>query len=250
MGPIFSRVTKDWLSELTTWKELVLIFFFHQRVNSLQTFFSFILMKNSQIAQLFILPLILTRLKLLRTSDVSHPSMRPAGNPTGSARIWVACFLLVAWWWYWSLLSTLLSAVAVSLMAEQEHNGCEMYLEAGRMIYVMNHDKRHELTFFIITSLMQYKHSFLLQCWRLSNVMLYLKILQLCGRCGGDLQCHLLQLRHTYTQLLPHLLFFFPEIWVWSLFSGRCSLCLPQGCQVGPELCLGQSRSPPLPPCT
>ena len=43
-------------------------------------------------------------------------------------------------------------------MAEQEHNGCEMYLEAGRMIYVMYHDKRDEFTFCIITSLMRYKH--------------------------------------------------------------------------------------------
>lgn len=32
----------------------------------------------------------------------------------------------------------------VSLKAEQDHNSCEMYLEEGRMIYVMNHDKRDE----------------------------------------------------------------------------------------------------------
>lgn len=86
--------------------------------------------------------------------------MRPLDNAGGQARIWVACFLLVAWWWYRSLPSTLLSAVAASLMAEQEHNCCEMYLETGRMIYVMNHDKRDEFTFCIIASLMQYKHQF------------------------------------------------------------------------------------------
>lgn len=36
------------------------------------------------------------------------------------------------------------SAVAVFLKAGQDHNNCEMYLEEGRMIYVMNHDKRDE----------------------------------------------------------------------------------------------------------
>lgn len=36
------------------------------------------------------------------------------------------------------------SAVAVFLKAEQDHNSCEMYLDEGRMIYVMNHDKHDE----------------------------------------------------------------------------------------------------------
>lgn len=76
----------------------------------------------------------------------------------GWARIWVAYHLLVAWWWYWSLPSSLLSTVGVSLKAEQEHNSCEMHLEAGRMIYVMNHDKHDEFTFCIITSLRWYKY--------------------------------------------------------------------------------------------
>lgn len=48
--------------------------------------------------------------------------------------------------------------MAVSLKAEQEPNSCEMHLEAGRMIYGMNHDKHGEFTFCIITSLRWYKH--------------------------------------------------------------------------------------------
>ena len=97
-------------------------------------------------------------------------------------------------------------------MAEQEHNGCEMYLEAGRMIYVMYHDKRDEFTFCIITSLMRYKHQLPTTVLMAQQCGALFQDIQLCGQCAGHLQRHLLQLRQTYTQLLPHLLFFFPEI--------------------------------------
>lgn len=78
----------------------------------------------------------------------------------GPARTWVArllACLVVILEQHPALPSTLPPAAAVSVMAEQEHKGCEMYLEAGRMIYVMNHDKRDEFTFCILTSLMRYK---------------------------------------------------------------------------------------------
>lgn len=81
-----------------------------------------------------------------------------------------------------------------------------------------------------------------------SNVILYFKIFQLCAQCTGHLQCHHIQLRHKYIQLLPLLLFFFLEIWIWCLSSYRCSLCPCQGCRVRPGFCLGQSKSPPLSP--
>lgn len=96
----------------------------------------------------------------MRTSDVSHPAMRLVDNAMGPVRIWVSYVLWLLGGDTGVLPNTLLSAVSVSLMAEQEYNCCEMYLETGRMIYVMNHDKRDEFTFCIITSLMQYKHQF------------------------------------------------------------------------------------------
>lgn len=90
--------------------------------------------------------------------------------------------------------------------------------------------------------------SFSLQFQWHNNVILYFKIFQLCAQCTGDLQCHLIQLRHKYIQLLPLLLFFFLEIWIWCPSSYRCSLCPCQGCRVRPGFCLGQSKSPPLSP--
>lgn len=146
---------------------------------------------------------------------------------------WSAAFWLLAG----GLPSNLLSAVTMSLMAEQGHNGCEMYLEASRMIYVMNYDKRDEFTFCIITSLRWYKHQL---------PAMVAAVAQQCDALFQDLTalwavCLVstvsVTFSETHTELLSH---FSSSLKFESGLSPLASvLIIPQGCQVGSDFCLG-----------